>query len=250
MILHIPHSSIVIPAEYRGQFVLSDDELAAELMTLTDRHTQELFSLPGAIRVVFPLSRLVVDVERFPNDADEPMAARGMGMIYVRTASGSTLRRPLRAEECVVLEQAYRNHHDCLKNEVGRELAGNGRALIVDCHSFPDQPQPCDADQTVPRPDFCIGRDDYHTPEALALLVKRYLTSLGYRVEENRPFAGALVPLDYYQKDRRVSSVMIEVNRRIYMDEETGLPNPAFDAVKEQLTNLLNQIDYSSRRSN
>ena len=41
----------------------------------------------------------------------------------------------------------------------------------------------------------------------------------GYSVAVDAPFAGALVPLSYYRKDDRVLSVMIEVNRRLYMDE-------------------------------
>jgi len=41
---------------------------------------------------VFPVSRLVVDVERFPDDEDEPMAGRGMGAVYTRLSSGERLR--------------------------------------------------------------------------------------------------------------------------------------------------------------
>jgi N-formylglutamate deformylase len=40
------------------------------------------------------VSRLVVDPERFTDDAREPMARKGMGVIYTRTASGEPLRRP------------------------------------------------------------------------------------------------------------------------------------------------------------
>jgi N-formylglutamate amidohydrolase len=44
-----------------------------------------------------------------------------------------------------------------------------------------------------------------------------------YSVAVDAPFAGALVPLASYRKDRRIWSVMIEVNRRLYMDEHSGL---------------------------
>jgi hypothetical protein len=42
MILHIPHSSDVIPENLRDQIVLSDDDLAAELTLMTDAFTDEL----------------------------------------------------------------------------------------------------------------------------------------------------------------------------------------------------------------
>jgi N-formylglutamate amidohydrolase len=47
----------------------------------------------------------------------------------------------------------------------------------------------------------------------------------GYSVTVEAPFAGALVPLASYRTDRRIWSVMIEVNRRLYMDEQSGLRN-------------------------
>jgi hypothetical protein len=44
---------------------------------MTDAYTDELFPLTPveAGRVVFPVSRLVCDVERFSSDDDEPLAA-------------------------------------------------------------------------------------------------------------------------------------------------------------------------------
>ncbi|MBQ3663473.1 MAG: N-formylglutamate amidohydrolase [Clostridia bacterium] len=38
-------------------------------------------------------------------------------------------------------------------------------------------------------------------------------------MEMNRPYSGSMVPLAYYRKDRRVMSLMIEVNRSLYMEE-------------------------------
>jgi NifB/MoaA-like Fe-S oxidoreductase len=43
MIFHIPHSSKYIPAEERAAIILSDDELARELIVMTDSCADELF---------------------------------------------------------------------------------------------------------------------------------------------------------------------------------------------------------------
>jgi hypothetical protein len=71
----------MIPDDVRGTLVLSDAMLERELLRLTDRYTAELFALDPATTasVVFGVSRLVVDPERFTDDALEPIAGRGMG---------------------------------------------------------------------------------------------------------------------------------------------------------------------------
>jgi N-formylglutamate deformylase len=93
-VLHIPHSSRQVPVEEREAVCLDDATLNSELLRMTDAYTDELFpvTVVEAGRVIFPLSRLVCDVERFPSDDDEPMAARGMGVIYTGTSKGGVFR--------------------------------------------------------------------------------------------------------------------------------------------------------------
>ena len=80
VVLHVPHDSTAVPADVRAQFLLDEAELGRELDRMTDHRTLAIFADPSSEAVVVrsPVSRLVVDVERFPDDADEPMAARGM----------------------------------------------------------------------------------------------------------------------------------------------------------------------------
>ena len=133
--------------------------------------------------VRFSVSRLLVDVERFPDDAVETMSKKGMGLIYTRTAHGLNLKRALRADERQRLKsQYYDAHHQELLAAVNRELEAHGKALIVDCHSFPSIPLPCDNDQSTPRPAFCIGSDSFHTPRALVQVAVDGPRNKGYSV--------------------------------------------------------------------
>jgi N-formylglutamate deformylase len=247
VILHIPHSSRLVPESIRDQFLLGDAELSAELTLMTDAFTDELFAVAGATILRFPISRLVVDVERFPDDADEPMSKVGMGMIYTRTASGLNLRRTPEAPERTALLSIYESHHRALSREVDNDLVRHGNALVVDCHSFPSHPLPCDLDQSVPRPDFCIGTDVFHTPQSLADSTAMSLRKMGYTVQFDRPYGGALVPMESYRRDRRVKSIMIEVNRRLYMDEMTGRKAGEFDPLKKQVESVLLLLRESQR---
>jgi len=55
----------------------------------------------------------------------------------------------------------------------------------------------------------------------------------------NRPFAGTFVPNRYYRQDKRVNSIMIEVNRSLYMDEATGGKNQSFNQIKNLMTEFI-----------
>jgi N-formylglutamate deformylase len=251
-VLHIPHSSTTIPSDLRDGFALNDAALDREVLRLTDHHTDELVALDPAIAisVVFGVSRLVVDPERFSDDAREPMAARGMGAVYRRTTDGAPLRAGLTAaDRAALLARFYAPHHGALDAAVQSVLDGTGRCLIIDCHSFPSEPLPCDVDQEAHRPDVCIGTDEFHTPAHLAADAVDAFAAHGLTVAVNSPFAGALVPMRWYQRDTRVSAVMVEINRRLYMDEATGEKASGFAATAVMVRSVLTALigEYASR---
>lgn len=145
VVLHVPHDSTEVPREVRDQFLLPDGLLTTEIDRMTDHHTLAMFAdgLPPAQVVQAPVSRLVVDVERFVLDAEEPMAQRGHGVVYAVTSELHPLRRSLTAAEREALLSAYYvPHHARLEQAVADVVAMHGRCLVLDCHSFPDRPLP------------------------------------------------------------------------------------------------------------
>ncbi len=241
-VLHIPHSSKRVPAETRQTILLDDAALDGELLRMTDAYTDELFPITPveAGRVIFSLSRLVCDVERFTSDENEPMAARGMGVTYTRTSVGGVLRaQPDPADRQKCLDRWYWPHHSKLEHLVKDVAERSGLCLIVDCHSFPSVALPYELDQTSPRADICIGTDQVHTPAAVRDAVTAAAQAEGYSVALDAPFSGALVPLASYRRDPCIMSVMIEVNRRLYMDENTGLRNETFEKVRAATGKLI-----------
>lgn len=224
IVFHVPHASRRIPAEAREAFLLDDAALRAELDRLTDHAVDVLFVPPGAAAatVAADVSRFVVDVERFVESDREPMARVGMGAIYTRATDGRPLRRALTPEEeRRLLEEYYHPHHRRLADAVDGALARHGRALVLDVHSFPDVALPCDRDQAPDRPDLCIGTDAWHTPAALVDALVARASEAGFAVEVDRPYAGTMVPAAHHGRDPRVASVMVEVNRRLYLAEGT-----------------------------
>jgi len=249
VVSHIPHSSLTIPENVREQFLLTDEELWRELSLMTDHFTDELFreAVPSMTDVIFPVSRLVVDPERFADDADEPMATVGMGVIYGQTSDGKTLRRDISENERQqLMERYYRPHHHRLSEAVREAVHFGERCLVLDCHSFPAKALPYELDKNMDRLEICIGTDAFHTPDSVADLAVRTFQDAGFSVAVNEPFAGALVPSICYQSDDRVLALMIEVRRDLYMDESTRQKAVDFVQFQQRLRSCIRKIVAAS----
>lgn len=235
---HVPHASTVIPPDVRKELLLDDAALSGELLRLTDWYTDDLFDWlrdGGATMFVNRLSRLVFDPERFADDAQEPMARVGQGVVYTRTTSGKRLRELSEEEHVRRIAESFEPYHAALSGLVGSQLERFGRCTLIDCHSFASVPLPSEADQGSDRPDICIGTDSLHTPEGLATALESAFLAEGFDVRRDSPFSGCLVPLAYYRSEPRVSSVMIEVRRGLYCNETTGERLPEFADMRAAL---------------
>ena len=223
IVLHLPHASTFIPEDLRDDFLLSDEELEEELNRITDHATDAIFqrAFPEAKAILFPVSRLVVDPERFSEDSQEPMSQVGMGVTYTRGSLCQPLREQLtQGKRQELLERFYIPHHQKLTDAVEASLLANDHCLIIDGHSFPALPLPYELQQNAFRPDFCLGTDDFHTPEDLVAKVEKIFESCGYSTARDQPFSGTIVPMKHYRKERRVQSLMIEINRWLYLGED------------------------------
>lgn len=70
LVVHAPHAGLDAPPETRGQFTVSDHDLASKAIASADLWTDQLAlaAWPAASHVSTRISRLVVDVERFLDD--------------------------------------------------------------------------------------------------------------------------------------------------------------------------------------
>ncbi|MBP5385523.1 MAG: N-formylglutamate amidohydrolase [Lachnospiraceae bacterium] len=215
ILINVPHSATYIPPTEEKYFTTPD--IGHEINVMTDHYCDDLYDT-GDRMIRFPISRLVCDPERFRDDSEEIMASIGMGAIYSSCSDGSELKEISPKHKERLLSRYYDRYHNRFEREVEKKLQKHGKCLIIDGHSFYDEPLPYEFDQYRDRPDICIGTDEYHTPDRVVEMLCSYFRGRGYSVELNRPFAGCIVPIRYYRSDRRVKSVMIEINRRIYMD--------------------------------
>jgi N-formylglutamate amidohydrolase len=57
-----------------------------------------------------------------------------------------------------------------------------------------------------------------HTPPALVEAALAFSRAHGWSLGVDAPYAGSIVPMKHFERDARVMSVMIEINRKKYME--------------------------------
>jgi N-formylglutamate deformylase len=91
--------------------------------------------------------------------------------------------------------------------------------------------------------DICIGYNDDETrPDKVVIgNIVQYFKSLGYKVGINTPFSNSKtfsIPSKYH-------SVMIEINKRLYMDERTLMKNKEFEKLRKEIQALYSILLFS-----
>ena len=237
IVLHIPHAKSDTPDDIRQALSLNSI-LHDRSRSYIDWFTDELFvpstPHPRIHSIIFPWSRIFCDVERLPHD---PLEAKGLGISmyrwdslrdnadYVRTKCYSCYMAHQRAVEDILI--------DCCKN--GREsLCSYPPVLLIDCHSFSSEPtELCHKPSDI---DICLGyNDDWSRPSDTVLQrVTEYFQEKGYKVGLNAPFSNSKTvdaPVDYH-------SLMIEVSKRLYMNEETLEKSSKFETLQSDVQEL------------
>ncbi|MCR5134511.1 MAG: N-formylglutamate amidohydrolase, partial [Clostridiales bacterium] len=125
LVVHVPHASVKMPEKWRDKILLDEELLRREVICMTDWYTDDLFGMelaqgpavtgeaakPRYVRA--PYSRLVCDMERFRDPAQEGMTAKGMWICYEKTADGLPLKEADAAHIDEVLA-VYDRHHAVL----------------------------------------------------------------------------------------------------------------------------------------
>lgn len=211
VVLNIPHASTmgIFDSEI-GKWPCNPHFYNEAVREHTDWYTDMIFApspkFKGRVEaVVFPLSRFVCDVERLEND---PLESKGQGILYTRYKGYARGDLGISAKE-ILLDS--RNAHlariEKMLRGIDDDIPCNG--VLVDCHSFSSS-----IDEET---DICIGfNDDTSYCKEMVEGVVKIFEEYGYKVSLNKPFSNSLAIPTMIAK-----SFMIEVNKRIYMNEKT-----------------------------
>ncbi len=255
-----PHSGLHYPPEFRFTCPLSllrqaEDGFVDELFAAAPDHGATLLA------ALFP--RSFIDTNRAADDLEpdmiegrwrEPLlpgdrSALGMGLIRRLCRPGIPIydgRLPA-AEIADRIDRYYRPYHFQLAATLDSLFSQFQVVWHVNCHSMPSAGGTLPGSDPSPRPDFVLGDRDGTTcgPEFVHF-VTRTLEGQGYRVALNNPYKGQELIRRYADPARGRHSLQLEINRRLYMNEETLEKHSGFEPLRKTLTHLIRRIaDYA-----
>jgi N-formylglutamate deformylase len=261
LVLDSPHSGVNYPDDFRPACEL------AILRKAEDTHVEKLYDFAPALGVawieaLFPRSyldanrnvteldvSLLEDTWPDPLETDPAVLSKvrlGKGLIWRFTDEGLDIydRKLTAAEVRRRIDRCWRPYHEAVAQAIADAHARHGYSIHLNCHSMPAVA----ASHATEFPglvhaDFVIGdRDGSSASPALSRVVCELLRGFGYSVEYNHPYKGVELVRRYGDPAAQRHSIQVEVNRKLYMDEDTLQPHAGFDTLRAHLRELVRTL--------
>lgn len=233
IILHIPHASSNFDFAHQEQL---ESVWCSQAEPLIDWYTDILFTPSDhderIIPLVFDTCRTLVDVERMCYD---PLESKGLGITAYSLLCGVNVRES--KDEDIRYMKKYLDH----QYRLAHILVENHDSLLIDCHSFSSRPTILQPDVSRNQDvDICIGfnEDTTRPSDAILALVEDHFKERGYKVAINVPFSNSKT----VETPAKYISLMIEVNKALYMDEDTLEKKESFELIKKDIIALYDKL--------
>jgi len=259
LIFDSPHSGRDYPPHWttplsRVELRRGEDALVDELLDAAPER--------GITLLAARFPRCYIDVNRDIDDIDPGLLDRpwpgpfslrptekskkGLGLIRRYVVPGvAIVEEPLAIDDVRFrIEEIYVPYHRALSTHIEALRARFGFVWHIDWHSMKSRGNAMTPDgEGALRPDMVVGDLDGSSADARFVdLVVAHLRDLGYRVTVNDPYKGAAIVRKYGQPVQGCSTIQIEINRALYLDEANVTPNAGFARLKSSLESLMDAL--------
>lgn len=271
LVRYLPGSTaLVLDSPHSGTRYPPDFDHACDLAVLRraeDTHVEKLYEFaPGLgvawIEALFPRSYL--DANRGLADIDTALLDRhwpgpvttdaaalsklrlGKGLVWRCTDDGVEIyRRKLGVPEVEQrIARCWQPYHAAVAHAIEAAQRRAGFCIHVNCHSMPAVAASHATDfPGLAHADFVVGdRDGTTASPALSAWLCRQLREFGYDVAYNHPYKGVELVRRHGDPARRRHSIQLEINRRLYMDEQSLELNDGFARLQNNLRTLVERL--------
>lgn len=261
LVLDSPHSGTRYPGDFRHACNLHD------LRRAEDTHVERLYDFaPGLgvawLEALFPRSYLDVNRNKTELDASmfegvwpEPVETDPAALDKVRLGKGLVWRltddglpiydRQLSVEEVRRrIERCWTPYHQTLARAIDAAHARHGYSIHINCHSMPAVASShATLYPGLVHGDFVVGdRDGTTADPRLSALICEHLRQQGFSVDYNHPYKGVELVRRYGEPAQQRHSIQLEINRKLYMDEQTLQLHEGFTGLQQKLRGLVDML--------
>lgn len=257
----VPHSGRYYPMDLVRNTVLSLSDLRQGEDAFVDILLEKLSSTTTSL-LVATHARSYLDLNRKAEEIDPDMFSpkpthvtsisshrvrAGLGCIPRSLGPGKDIYdKPLPVSEIDErLSRAYFPFHHRIKQHLEARKAKFGYAVLIDCHSMPAPP--VKRPRFKPWPEVVLGDcwgsscNSSLTQNAESALLRQNIS-----VRRNVPYAGGFICQHYGEPEKQVHTLQIEINRSLYMDEQTLEPVPHFSDISRRLCDALEELIHTT----
>jgi N-formylglutamate deformylase len=216
----------------------------------------------GATLLVALFPNTYIDTNRHELDIDpdlidgtwpvpvEFVSKSGLGLLKTKSRYGETFheRKFTVAEVQHRLDGYWRPYHREMASQLDRMLTAHGFYYNLSCHCMSAVGAPTHADAGKERMDFCIGNLKGTTSSVDFIeFVAETIRAQGFTCSVNTPYSGGEINRLYGKTDGTRESLMIEINKKRFMDVQSFRKNEGFDAVRGVARAVLQAVTGRAR---
>lgn len=249
IVMSSPHSGRIYPNAF---LKLSCQPLEA-LRLIEDAYVDQLLGplvemgMP-LVSALFPRSYVDVNRERgetpprpgvYSPRGISPRARTGIGVIPMRIGMEQNIYEACPDTQSISerLAALYDPYHETLRSVLSHMHARFGRAILLDFHSMPS------ASVAQTRADIIFGtRYGTSCEEQLFAQLKQAFEGQGFTTTRDNPYAGGFITLNYGRTEENQHAVQIEINKHLYMDEQSIQKHQGFDRTKARICAAISQF--------
>jgi N-formylglutamate deformylase len=257
LICDSPHSGTRYPDDFNYAVDYPD------LRRCEDTHVEKLWAaVPGVggtlVHATFP--RSYTDANRTEFDIDVSMIEGvwpdrvepsqrclklGNGLVFSKTTTlKSIYDRKLSVSEVQHrIESCWRPYRQTLASELNKASQAHGKRWHLNLHSMPSNAYERLGLEGKLLADVVLGNlNGAASSEAFTAFVAQAFRARGYTVAINDPYVGMDLLVVHGDPTKQNESLQIELNRALYLNEQTREPLPQFDKVQADISSLLSEL--------
>ena len=231
IIISIPHSGTIYSQLFLKNILLN----IKELQYSEDNYVDKILSKTLSNNISYikaNFSRTIIDVNRSPLEIDPLMVSsytpisdaynfskvkNGIGVIHRVSYYGNEIYDRLLTRREVInrLLRYYFPYHNALKSIIKKVKQKHDNILVLDFHSMPSKFLNNNVDIVVGN-NFNLSSKKFFSSKFI-----NYLDYYNYSSCINNPFSGGFITKFYGKPVKGVNVLQIEINRSLYMNEDT-----------------------------